>query len=283
MLPVRRARPSKAGSAAAGAVIPPVLRRMGPVNWSGLWAHYKRCVLVFFHYLALELGGPVVTSMLFLAVFTLALGDAAEPRPGLGFTHFVAPGIVMFMVIHRAFEHAAFMILEDKLEGTMADNLMAPLSALEILAGYVLAAATTGLIVGAVLVALMALLVGLPIAAPGAVALFGLAGALLFALVGALVGIWAEKWEHYSAAETFLILPLGVMSGAFFGLEALAAEARWVMEINPVFYVIDGFRWGFVQLAAADLSLGLGLLAALIAALWLLNWRLMAIGYKLKP
>ncbi|MCG8358222.1 MAG: ABC transporter permease [Kiloniellales bacterium] len=268
---------------AKAAVTAPVLRPMTGTNWSGLWAHYKRCILVFFQFLALELGGPVVTSLLFLAVFSLALGGAGEWQPGITITQFIAPGIVMFMVTHQGFQHAAFMILEDKIEGTVADMLMAPLSALEILAGYVLAAATTALMVGLVLSVLMALLVGLPLAHLWAVALYGLAGALLFALIGTLAGLWAERWEHYSAAETFLILPLGVMSGAFFGLEALAEEARWIVLLNPVYYVIDGFRWGFLDRAAAELPLGLAFLGLLTAALWMVNWRLIAVGYKLKP
>ena len=99
---------------AKSAVTPPVLRRMGKFNWAGLWAHYKRCVMVFFHYAALEIGGPVVTSLLFLTVFSLALGGAGEWRPGVTITQFIAPGIVMFMIIHQGFQHAAFMILEDK-------------------------------------------------------------------------------------------------------------------------------------------------------------------------
>ena len=263
--------------------MPPVLRRMGAANWSGLWAHYKRCVMVFFHFVALELGGPVVTSLLFLAVFTLALGGAGEWRPGVSVTQFIAPGIVMFMILHQGFQHAAFMILEDKLEGTIADTLMAPLSALEILAGYVLGAATTAVVVGAVLIALLTPLVGLPLGAPWAIALYGVAAAVLFALIGVLVGIWAERWEHYSAAESFLILPLGVMSGAFFGLDALAEEARWLVAINPVHYAIEGFRWGFFQISESALTLGFGLLVALNLMLFMLNWRLMAIGYKLKP
>lgn len=258
-------------------------RRLGAVNWRGLWTLYHRGVMRFLKLAWESLGGPCVSSLLFLAVFLLALGDNRGMTAGLSVPQFIAPGIVMFSLAHSAFENAAFPVLYDKLEGMIADILMAPLSPLELLAGYVLAAATNGLVTGAVVVALMALFIELPVADIGAIFCFAVLGSALFALLGTLVGLWADKWEQYSAAETFLVLPLGLLSGTFFSLQSLPEFGQALLLINPVFYAIDGFRYGFTGHASVAGSSAILILAGLNALLALLAWRLFAVGYKLKP
>ncbi|MGF1612276.1 MAG: ABC transporter permease [Kiloniellales bacterium] len=260
---------------------PALPRPLGVVNWAGLWTHGRRGLQVYFHYAISTIGGPAVSGLLFLAIFSITLGDLVEPGSGASFIHFVVPGIGMVFLTHQAFQQAAFLILDDKLEGMIADFLMAPLSPLELMLGYALHAAVTGLVTGGVLLAIMALLTGLPLAAPWAVLGYAALGALLFAGIGTLAGLWAERWEHYSAAETFLILPLGILSGAFFSLESLPEATRWLIALNPAFYVIEGFRSGFIGGAAP--AVGIPLLLCLIVALWACNWRLFAVGYKLKP
>lgn len=277
------AAPAVAGAAGVGA---PGwrLRRHGAMNWRGLWSHAKRGVLAFVNDGLAYLGGPLITSAMFLAVFVLAIGgDAAEPDAATALTHFIGPGILAFMILHQAFQHAAAMLVEDKMEGVIADILMAPLSAAEVFAGYVLAAVTTAFMVGLSVLLLLLLVAGLPVAQPLALLGFALLGALLFALIGTLVGLWAQKWDHYSAAESFLILPLGVLSGAFFSLESVDEAWRWVIALNPAHYIIEGFRWSMIgeavvaPLTAAAVLLTLDLVLAAFA------WRLFAIGYRLKP
>ena len=260
------------------------LRRYGAMNWRGLWSHSKRGVLAFINEGLAFLGGPMITASMFLAVFVLATSDeAGGPNSAQAITLYVGPGIIAFMLLHQAFQHAGAMLIEDKHEGVIADILMAPLSPGEVFAGYVFAAATTAFMVGGSVLALMLLITDLPVIQPLALLGFALLGALLFALIGTLVGLWAEKWEHYSAAESFLILPLGVLSGAFFSLEDLAEGWRWAIAFNPAHYVVEGFRWSMIgesnvgPLIAAVVLLALDLLLAALA------WRLFSVGYRLKP
>ena len=275
---------SSQGRAAAAPLGARRLRRYGPVNWRGLWSHSKRGVLAFINEGLAFLGGPMITASMFLAVFVLATGDeAGGPDSARAITLYVGPGIIAFMLLHQAFQHAAAMLIEDKHEGVIADILMAPLSPGEVFAGYVFAAGTTAFMVGGSVLLLLLLITDLPVNQPLALFGFALLSALLFALIGTLVGLWAEKWEHYSAAESFLILPLGVLSGAFFSIEAVAEGWRWAIALNPAHYVIEGFRWSMIgeanvgPLAAAAILLVLDLLLAALA------WRLFAIGYRLKP
>ena len=258
------------------------VRRYGAVNGRGLWTLYKRGVLRYFKFGIETLGGPVVSSLLFLAVFVLALSGRAEPVPGLDVAQFVAPGIVMFSLAHSAFETGAFPVLYDKLEGMIQDVLAAPLTPFEILLGYALAAATCGLVTGAFISLAMWMFVELSLVDLTAILGFASLAALFFGLLGTLVGLWSDKWEHYTAAETFLVLPLGLLSGTFFSINALPEFGQTLIAANPVFYAIDGFRSGFIGIAESSRLAGVIILLTLIAVLAFLLWRLIAAGYKIR-
>jgi ABC-2 type transport system permease protein len=264
------------------AAIAPEPRRFGAVNWRGVWSLYRRNVHRFFRYGIESIGGPAVSSLLFLAVFDLALGGRGEMAPGASLAQFITPGIVIFSLAHSAFESAAAPIVYDKLDGMIGDVIGAPLTPLEVTAGYVLAAATDGLITGTVILGLMAVFVELPFHSLVAILGFAVAAALLFALIGVLTGLWADRWDNYSAAETFLILPLGLLSGAFFSLQGVPESVRWLFELNPVFHAVQGFRFGFIGATGGQVLASAIVLGALILALAGLAWRLFAIGYKIK-
>jgi ABC-2 type transport system permease protein len=265
------------------AATPPEPRRFGPVNWRGLWSLYRRDASRFLRYGVESIGGPAMSSLLFLAIFSLALGGRGEMVPGVSLVQFIAPGIVIFSLTHSAFENAAVPIIYDRMEGMMADVIGAPLTPLEITAGYVLSATGNGLATGTVILVLMAVFVDLPLHAPLAVLGFAVAAGLLFALIGIVVGLWSERWDNYSAAETFLILPLGLLSGAFFTLQGVPEEARWLFDLNPVFHAVQGFRYGFTGAAEAPVAVSALVLVTLDLALGGLAWRLFALGYKIKP
>jgi ABC-2 type transport system permease protein len=165
----------------------------------------------------------------------------------------------------------------------IGDVIGAPLSPLEITAGYLLSATGNGLVTGTVVLALMAAFVELPLHAPLIVLGFAVAASALFALVGILVGLWSDRWDNYSAAETFLILPLGLLSGAFFTLGGVPEEVRWLFDFNPVFHAVQGFRYGFIGAAEAPVAVSAAVLVGLDLALAVLAWRLFARGYKIKP
>lgn len=257
-------------------------RRHGRVFWPGLRALYLRELRRYLRFAPESLGGALVSAVLFLAVFSVAWPDRLQLQPGVPALTFLAPGIAAYALFHNAFENAAFGLLFDKLEGMLGDILMAPLTPAEILAGYVAAAASGGLIAGAVVLAGLALFVPLPLASLAAVAGFALLGALLFALLGFLTGLWAEKWDRYAVVDTFLVMPAALLSGSFFTPAVLPEAGRLAMQANPVFYLIDGFRAGFTGIAEAPAGIGLAVNAALAAALALLAWRLLRRGWRVQ-
>jgi ABC-2 type transport system permease protein len=251
----------------------PLPRRFGRVNWLGLWTLIYRDTVL----------GPAVSSLLFLAVFHFALGGAEARAGGVPLLQFLAPGLVMIAVCERAFETAAASLIYDKMEGIIADVLMAPLRPFERVLGYAASATLAGCVTGlGVLAALMAF-VDLPAAAPACILLFAGAGALLHGLLGILVGLWGVKWDHYAASLTFCIIPLAYLSGAFFAVGDLPQAGRYVVLLNPIFYVVDGFRYGFTGQAEGSLAIGFGVLAVAISLVAWLAWRLFRIGYKVKP
>ena len=258
-------------------------RRFGAVNWLGLRTLFRRelrRVLVEYRDTVL---GPAVSGLLFLAVFRLALGGAEGADDGATFLQFLAPGLVIFAACQRAFETAAASLIYDKLEGILADTLMAPLTPVERTLGYAGGAAASGLVIGAVVLAAMLPFVDLPLAAPAAVLFFAVGGTLLHALLGVLVGLWAERWDHYSASLTFLVIPFAFLSGTFYSIERLPAFGQQAVTLNPVFYVIDGFRYGFIGRADGSLAVGLAVVVAVDLLLFAAAWRLFAAGYKIKP
>lgn len=274
------AAPRPAGLDDASAA--PTPRILRAPNWVGVKTLYRRQLTAFLRFGLESIGGPLVSSLLFLAVFVLALAGREEMLPGIGVAEFVAPGLVAFALAHSAFDMGAFPVLHDKLEGMIQDVAMAPLSALEIVAGYVLAAATAALLNAAAILAVVALFVPLAFASILQALLFAGLLALLFALLGMLIGLWADKWDHYSAAETFLIMPLGLLSGTFFSIATLPETGQALMRANPVFYGIDGFRAGILGVSESEAWLGAVLLAVLEIALVLVLWRLVARGYKIR-
>ncbi len=262
---------------------PPRPRRFGPVNWRGLCTLYLRDPFLYLRYGVETIGGPAVSSLLFLVAFSLALDGRGEMVPGVTLVQFIAPGIIIFSLTHSAFESAATPIIYDKLEGMIGDVIGAPLTPLEITAGYLLSATGNGLVTGTVVLALMAAFVELPLHAPLIVLGFAVAASALFALVGIVVGLWSERWDNYSAADTFLILPLGLLSGAFFTLAGVPEGARWLFDLNPVYHAVQGFRYGFIGVAETPVAVSAAVLVGLDLVLAALAWRLFALGYKIKP
>ena len=258
-------------------------RTFGRVNGRGVWTLVYRDLRRYWKYGVESIGGPIVSSLLFLAVFVLALGGQGEAGGGLSFVQFVAPGIAMFALMHSGFLNGAMPLVYDKQEGMIQDVLTAPLNAVEITAGYGLSATLNALMTGLAVLAAMRPFVALPMVHPLVAILFAVLGAMMFGLAGVLIGLWALKWDHYSAAESFLILPLGVLSGAFFPLGGLPDAVRTMILFNPAFHAIDGVRYGLTGYAAWAPGASLAILLAVNLALAALAWRLFATGYKIKP
>lgn len=260
----------------------PAARRMGRVNWIGLWTLFWRDVLRDLDIWKITVAAPALNSLLFALIFVLALGDASLTMGGLDFATFLAPGLVAFALLERGFEATAYSLVYDKLERVIEDVVAAPLTAVETAVGYGLSAACVAMVTGAASwLALLPFLQSLP-AAPAALLAFAFGGGLMMGLLGVVGGLWAYKWDHITAVQTFVVVPALFMSGVFFSFDRLPEEFRLLAELNPLYYAIDGMRYGLTGRAGADPLTGLAVLAAVDTVLWLACWRLFASGYKLK-
>jgi ABC-2 type transport system permease protein len=258
------------------------------INRVGLMALYMKEVRRFLKVQTQTIWAPAFTTLLFLVIFTVALGREGRMVLGVPFATFVAPGLIVMAMMQNAFANSSFSLLSGKMQGTIIDLLMPPLSPGELMSGILAAAITRAVLVGFTVALAMALWPGvsLALAHPWAVVWFGLMGSLLLAIVGLATSIWAEKFDHNAAITNFVIAPLSLLSGTFYVIENLDPAFQWVSRANPFFYVISGFRYGFlgssdIGPAGAVLAAGVGLAlvnAALAAGVYLL----LRSGWKLK-
>ena len=262
-------------------------RRFGSVNWLGLWTLYVKEVRRFLKVITQTVVAPVVSTLLFLVVFTQAFGASRAAIAGVPFVEFLAPGLMMMAIITNGFTNSSSSIIIGKVQGNIVDVLMPPLSAAELTVAYVAGAATRGLLVGFITAVTSAAFM----AATGAemrivslwpIVYFSLAAALIFSMLGVIGGIWAEKFDNLAAITNFVITPLTFLSGTFYSIERLPDVFRAASYFNPVFYLIDGFRAGFTGVAESNLAIGAGFSFALVAALSLACYGLFRSGYKLK-
>ncbi len=258
-------------------------RRFGAINWLGLATLIRREArrgLQDYHY---QLLGPVVSSLLYLAVFHLALRTTSIDASQSDLLNFIAPGLIIFVACEKAFECAAGSFIFDKHERIIADLLMAPLSPAERVCGYLAGCCLAGAAVGIAVAIVTLCFADLGFYSAGALIFFFLMGMMLHALIGILLGIWAEKWDSFTAVHTFLLLPLSFLSGLFYRVENLPEAAQTLVRFNPVFYVIDGFRFGMTGSGSADPATGVIILMAINAALFALTYVWFHRGYRLKP
>ena len=258
--------------------------RLQGVNWGGLKTLYVKEVRRFFKVQTQTVWAPAVTTLLFLVIFSVALGGAERRVMGVPFADFIAPGLIVMAMMQNAFANSSFSLLVGKIQGTIVDYLMPPLSTGELIAGLVGAAVTRAFLVGAAVWLAMALWPGVDVGVshPLAALWFGLMGALMLSFLGLLTSIWAEKFDHAAAVTNFVVAPLSLLSGTFYSVEQLAPLFRAISHANPFFYVISGFRYGFLQEADSPIWVGAGGLLALNLLLWGICFGLLRSGWKIK-
>ncbi len=256
--------------------------RIGRFHLAGIWALYRWSVVRILRFWMEALVGPVLSALLFLVVFSVALGETQVLSGGITFTQFLAPGLAVFTLANASFANAAFPLVHDKLQGSIQDFQASPLAGWELGAIYTLTGATAGLLVGGLTLFAAAVFVELPIASPLLLLVFSLGTALVFALLGSIAGLWAEKWDQLAVVNTFLMLPLAFLSGAFFTSDSLPAIGRTLIAFNPVYYLIDATRASVLGIADAPLLLASAVLLVLLVAGTLAVWRLFTVGYKIK-
>lgn len=263
-----------------GGARPP--RVIGAVNWIGFVTLLRREIGRYFKAWAETLVGSAFSTLLYLAVFALALGPDRETPEGAAAVAYVMPGLVLFSILTRAGETPVFSIVFDKLEGMIADVLTPPMAAREITAAYALAGMSSGLITGAPVIAFAVLVLDMPVQFIAGAAYFAVSGALMLALTGMIVGQWAERWDHVSAFFGFFFIPLTFLSGLFAPIDRLPQAVQWLVLANPVHYVIDGFRGATLGVHVVPLWLDGAVAAGTVLILWGISARLMAVGWKIK-
>jgi len=256
-------------------------RRYSGVNWEGLKTLYLKEVRRFWKVGMQTVFAPVVTTLLYMMVFVVAM-RGARPAAAATFGEFVGPGLIMMSILNNAFANSSSSLLQAKIMGTSPDFLTPPLSAFELTVGFGLGAATRGLFVGLVTAVAVWPFSHYHFAHLWAVLYFGVMGSLLLGLVGMYAGIWAEKFDHLASVTNFVVMPLTFLSGTFYAVDRLPQPFNTISHFNPLFYLIDGFRYGFLGTAAGNVAIGAALSAALVVALAVVNWRLFATGWRLK-
>ncbi|MGB0682611.1 MAG: ABC transporter permease [Magnetovibrionaceae bacterium] len=248
----------------------------------GLWTLYTREVRRFTKVYTQTLLAPVVTTLLFLAVFTLALGRAVDTVGGVPFIEFLAPGLIMMAIAQNAFANTSSSIVISKVQGNIVDTLMPPFNAHELTLAIGLAGATRGMVVGLVVGIAMSFFVPLGIHNVFTIIYFAAMASLMLSLLGTIGGIWSEKFDHIAAVTNFIVTPLSFLSGTFYSIERLPETAQLLAHLNPFFYMIDGFRFGFIGTSDMPPLVGVAVLALVNSVLWLLCYRMFKTGYKLK-
>ncbi|HFD16286.1 MAG TPA: multidrug ABC transporter permease [Rhodospirillales bacterium] len=254
----------------------------GDYNWVGLWTLYVKEVRRFFKVVTQAVLAPVVTTLLFLAIFALALGRGGRTVGDLPFLEFLAPGLIMMAVVQNAFANTSSSLIIAKIQGNIVDYLMPPLSPGELLLGLVGGGITRGIVVGLAVGLAMLPFVPLGIQAPLLAVYYLLSASMMLAALGVLAGLWAEKFDQVAAITNFVVTPLSFLSGTFYSIERLPAAAHTVALGNPFFYMIDGFRYALTGHADGAIWIGVLFLALVNLALWLVCLHLIRIGYKLK-
>jgi ABC-2 type transport system permease protein len=254
------------------------------VNWGGLKTLYIKEVKRFFKVQMQTVWAPAITTLLYLVIFTVALGREGRTVLGVPFADFIAPGLIMMAMLQNAFANASFSLLVGKMQGTIVDYLMPPLSTGELIAGLVGAAVTRAVLVGCAVWLVMLPWPGVHvgIAHPLSLLWFGLMGSLMLALMGLLTSIWADKFDHSAVITNFVVAPLSLLSGTFYAVDQLSPAFRAASHANPFFYIISGFRHGFLGASDSPLLVGaIGLLLINIA-LFATCYALIRSGWKIK-
>ena len=257
-------------------------KSFGYVNWIGFWTLYKKEVLRFLNVVIQTVISPLVTSLLFLLVLSLAVGDQRGEVLGFPFISFLAPGLIAMQVIQQAFSHSSSSIMIGKIQGNIVDILYAPLTAAEITLATNFAACTRSLMIALVSIVVFQFIVDLEFYSFFYIFIYTFLGSFILSSIGIIIGLWAEKFDHMASATNFIIVPLSFLSGTFYSIERLPEVLRDISELNPFFYIIDGFRYGFLGTSDGSIKFGFFYLIILSFLTWFVAYILFKKGYKIK-
>ena len=251
-------------------------------NWIGFYTLYSKEVRRFLNVFAQTVLAPAITTLLFYIIFTISVDRSYLSTESFTFSQFLAPGLVCMSIMQNAFANTSSSILISKVQGNIVDVLMPPLSEYELTFSYSLGGVTRGLLVGLSVSIVIYLIVPIQITNLFIIIYFALFSSLLLSLLGILCGIWAKKFDHMASVTNFIILPLTFLSGTFYSIERLPEDWRFFAYLNPFFYIIDGFRYGFVGVSDSNISLGIFILAMANLIFLILTIYIFKKGYGLR-
>ncbi len=257
-------------------------RRFGLVNWVGAWTLYQKETLRFLNVWIQTIFSPLVSSLLFLLVLSLAIGSDRGNVLGVPFIIFLAPGLIAMQVIQQSFSHSSSSFMISKIQGNIVDLLYAPLSATEVTISISLAAVTRSFVIAAVSILTFYLIIDIQIKHLFTLILFTFLSSFILGNVGIIAGLWAEKFDHMATVTNFVIVPLSFLSGTFYSIDRLPNILKTISEFNPFFYMIDGFRYSFIGVADGSVKIGIIYLTVLSFLTWLVTYILFKKGYKIK-
>ena len=273
-------------------MIPPAeqfhqLRQYGAFNGLGLWTLYQREVGRFLKVWMQTVFAPVVTTLLFMTVFKLAFGDRGQLTgsfEGLRYNDFLAPGLIMMAILQNAFANTSSSLVQAKFNATHVDFLMPPLSPLELTIAFLGGAVTRGLLIALIcgLAIQLSGLANLPIRHVWPILWFSLTSAVILGAIGTIGGVWADKFDHLAAVTNFIIVPMTFLSGTFYDVKVMVEPFETITHLNPIFYMIDGYRYGHIGVANGSLGIGVAYTGLLALASTVAVWAMFRDGYKLK-
>ena len=258
------------------------VRKFGLVNWIGFRTLYIKEVSRFLVVWAQTLLSPLVSSLLFLSVLSLALGNERGEVLGFSFISFLAPGLIAMSIIQQSFSHSVSSLMIAKIQGNITDTLFAPLSAAEVSLAIILAAVTRSIVILIISIIVFSLIVEIHIYSIFYIFVGAFLGSFILGALGFITGLWAEKFDHTATITNFIVTPLSFLSGVFYSVDRLPAFFQSISKINPFFFIIDITRFGFLGVSDGSIVFGLFYLTILAFVMWFLSYNLYKIGYKIK-
>ncbi len=257
-------------------------KKIGYINWIGLFALYQKEILRFIKVGVQTVVSPIVTSLLFLMVLSLAIGNERGGSLGYPFLTFLAPGLIAMQIIQQAFSHTSSSIMIGKIQGNIVDLLYAPLSPLEVTLATILAAVTRSLTITVASIVVFSFIIDLKFHNIYLIFIYTFLGSFILGAIGFIIGLWSEKFDNMASATNFIIVPLSFLSGTFYSIKKLPEVLQKISEWNPFFYIIDGFRYGFLGVSDGSLKFGFWYLTILCFFTWFTAYILFKKGYKIK-
>ena len=258
------------------------VRRFGIINWVGTYSLFKKEVLRFLTVSGQTLFGPILTSILFLTVISLAIGDERADVLGVSYIKFLASGLIMMQVIQQSFAHSSSSLMMGKMMGTITDVVHSPLSSSEVVLAITFASAVRGILIATASTLIFVFFIDLSIQNFALWFIYLFLGGLFMGSLGLIVGLYADKFDQMSTVTNFIIVPLSFLSGTFYSIEKLPDLLQVVSNYNPFFHMIDGFRYSFIGQLDGSVIFGIILLTLLSSIITFFAYYLVNKGYKIK-